>query len=244
MWQLRKLSDLNGFKIDARDGEIGNLKQIYFDDQSWVVRYFVVHTGSWLLGRDVLIVPSMILSIDHEKGTIAVKLTRNQVEHAPPIETEQPVSRHYEQEYYSYYNWEPYWPGGPISGTIPPASPFIEPKVPGKPENPHLRSSDEVAGYHIKTTDDGIGHVEDYILDDRDWTIRYLEIDTRNWLPGIKVLVSPAWIEDVDWVHQEVSINLSRELIKTAPEYDSDKIISRDYELALYKHYGKALHQK
>jgi len=240
MRQLRNLNDLNGFKINARDGAIGKLKQAYFDDRRWMVRYFVVQTGNWLLGQEVLILPAMINGIDDENRTLGANLTCEEVKQSPPVNTQLPVSRHYEQEYLHYYGWQPYWSNDPIFGptqTILPASG----EQPQQPENPHLRSTDAVEGYHLHAQDGEIGHVEDYILDDQDWRVRYLEIDTGHWLPGKKVLISPAWIRKVDWMREEVVIDLPCERIKTAPEYDPTQIISRDYELALYKHYGKSL---
>jgi uncharacterized protein YrrD len=242
MRQLRKLSDLRGYGLKASDGEIGHLKQIYFNDRSWIVRYLVVRTGNGLLGQDVLIVPSVIQEVDEENGLIDVKLTRARIESCPPVDTKLPVSRHYEQEYYNHYGWEPYWIGDPLQEAAPIFPPLQAAEPPEQPDDPHLRSSDEVDGYHIQAQDGEIGHVKDFILDDQDWTVRYLEIATRHWLPGKKVLISPAWIRKIEWVEQKVMVDLGTEAIKTAPEYDPSEIIGRDYELTLYKHYGKALH--
>lgn len=241
MNQLRKLSDLQGYSFQAKDDELGRLKQVYFDDQLWQVRYLVVQTGNWLLGREVLLVPAVITGIDDKSKAIQVDLTRKQIENAPPVDREQPVSEHCQLQYYRYYGWEPYWTNEPLFLSTPATPSMIQPEAPKEPENPHLRSSDEVAGYRLDTTNGLIGHVEDFILDDQKWTIRYLEIDTRNWLPGRHVLVSPAWVQHVDWAEQQVHIELSQELVKSAPEYDSSKDISRDYQLALFKHYGKTL---
>jgi len=243
MRELRKLGDLTAYSFQARDDELGRLKQVYFDDQDWQVRYLVVQTGRWLLGKEVLLVPGVITGIDDVSKTIQVDLTRKQIENAPPVDSEQPVSEHYQKQYYSYYEWEPYWTTDPLSQATPVIPLFIEPEAPTEPENPHLRSSDEVSDYHLDTASGSIGHVADIILDDQEWKVRYLEIDTRNWLPGRHVLVSPAWVQRIDWVDQQVQVELSRELVLSAPEYDSSKHISREYQLALFKHYGKALEE-
>ena len=238
MWQLRKLGHLTGYRLQAKDGEIGKLKQIYFDDKHWVVRYFVVHTGNWLLGRDVLIAPSVVTAVNEENKRLDVDLTCDQIRNSPPKDDALPVSRHYEQEYYHYYGWEPYWIGDPMLGSapvIPPSAEAIEPK---EPENPHLRSTDKVVSYHIHARDSEFGHVEDFIVEDSSWTIRYLEIDIRNWLPGKKVLISPTWIQHVDWHKHEVTVNLNAESIQKAPAYDSSKVISQEYQVKLFKHYG------
>ncbi len=238
MRELRKLSDIAGYHLHARDGEIGMLRQIYFDDQYWTTRYFVVHTGSWLLGQEVLIVPSVVGGIDAENGCLEVDLTREQIRQAPPVSTQLPVSRYYEQEYYRYYDWEPYWSGDPLFGPVPPAMPPPSDEQPHEPKNPHLRSSDEVVGYRIHTRDGEIGRVSDFILEDPGWAVRYLEVDIGRWLEGKRVLVAPAWIDQIDWSTEEVVVRLERSAIETAPLYDRTKVISRDYEVALYKHYG------
>lgn len=240
MRQLRKLKDLAGYHLSARDGVIGELKQVYFDDRLWAIRYLVVHTGSWFFGEDVLIVPKVIQGMDEENLRLEVGLKRKQIEGAPPVDSKLPVSRHYEMEYYRHYGLEPYWDTDSFLGIPPLVVTPQDDNPPKSPEDPHLRSSKEVTGYRIQAKDDEIGKVGDFILDDHDWTVRYLVIDTGGWWPGKKVLVSPAWIEQIDWGRGAILVNLDSGLIQSAPEYDASKVISRDYELALYKHYGKA----
>ena len=243
MRQLRKLRDLMGFSLNACDGEIGKLEEVYFDDNRWIVRYFIVRTGNWLLGRKVLIMPAVINGIDEEAKTLNVDLTREQIKNCPTVNTKLPVSRHYEEEYYRYYGWEPYWSDGPMSGPALYAPPPVE-VVPKDPEHPHLRSSDEVESYSIQTHDGDIGHVVDFILEEPGWVIRYLEVDTRNWLPGKHVLLAPTWIGEVDWAKQDVKAKLNREAIQTAPPYDPARIISQEYQVALFEHYGMKFKQE
>lgn len=244
MHQLWNLKDLERCSLAARDGEIGRVREVYFDDRHWTVRYLVVRTGGWLMGRDVLIAPQVIESVDGEERRIAVRLSREQVEKSPPISTEQPVSRHYEAEYHRYYGLEPYWTMGPLGAPAAPR-PIPMPAVPPRePEHPHLRSSDEVSGYRIVASDGELGKVEDFVIDDRDWSIGYVVIDTRKWLPGRTVLVAPAWIESVDWAARSIAVDLDRGAIESAPAYDASRVISQDYEVALYEHYGKAMNRE
>ncbi|WP_321368615.1 PRC-barrel domain-containing protein [uncultured Desulfuromusa sp.] len=242
---LRKLSDLTGYGFLAQDAEVGRLEEIYFDDHYWHARYLVVKTGNWLLGRRVLLVPEVIEGIDDEEKNLWVNLTRQQIENAPPIDSEQPVSWTYQQQYYRYYDRDPYWITDSLFNSTPAIPPFVQPdETIKKPENPHLRSSSEVTGYRLSAEDGDVGHVEDFIFDEQSWALRYLEIDTRNWLPGRHVLISPAWVEEVDWATQQVKVAVSRDLVNNAPEYDSSKHISREYQLALYKHYGKSFSEE
>lgn len=243
MMQLRRLHDLKRYALFARDGEIGSIEQAYFDDQHWRVRYFVVHTGGWLLGRDVLIAPRAVAGVDDENKRIALDLSRGQVENAPPIDRARPVSRHYEVEYHRHYGWPPYWESSAFGMPVPPVVP--QPETPaepvGAPDDPHLRDSGEVMGYRLQARDGELGHVHDLVLDDQDWRVRYFVVDTRNWWPGKKVLVAPLWVDRVSWADGAIYVDLERELIRTAPAYDPDQIIGHDDEVRLYAHYGKSM---
>jgi len=228
---------LRKYSLHASDGDLGKLEQIYFDDMQWQIRYFVVRTGSWLLGRLTLILPRSISAVDDKSKHINLTLTRDQVEHSPPYNTKLPVSRHYEQQYFQYYGYEPYWFGDPLFGSTP-HIPVNTGNLHTEPENPHLRSSHEIKGYTIHARDGAIGQVDDCIVAAPDWALAYLEVDTRKWLPGKHVLIAPAWIGQIIWGKQQVSVDLTRDIIETAPAYNPDAVISRDYQISLYKHYG------
>ncbi len=240
MRQLRQLGELSGYRLHARDGDLGRLKEVFFDDQYWSVRYLVVQTGTWL-GKEVLVPPSLALSVDEEDLGLHIDLTREQIINCPDVETSLPISRHSENDFFGYYGINPYWMDDPLAGDSAHLEPAPDAAQPREPDQPHLRSSIAVTGYHIHAEDGEIGHVEDFILDEKDWVIRYLEVNTGKWLPGKLVLVAPIWIHSLDWHAKEVIVNLSRAAIESAPAYDRKKIISNDYEVALYKHYGKTL---
>ncbi len=240
--------NLKGLVIRAKDGEIGCVDELYFDDQLWAIRYLTVETGNWLNGRKVLISPQAILQADWKAGRIDVSLTRKQIEHAPHIDTHRPVSRQHEEEFYGYYDYPYYWDGPYMWG--PSSTPLGTASMSGSQwtraeqirrdsTDSHLRSTEAVAGYHIEAKDGNIGHVERFLVDDETWSIRYLEVATKNWWPGKKVLLSPAWVERVSWEESKVFVAVTREAIKTCPEYVDNMPITRQYENALYFHYGR-----
>ncbi|MFZ1700912.1 MAG: PRC-barrel domain-containing protein [Pyrinomonadaceae bacterium] len=257
---LQIISDLDGRKIHAADGEIGSVEQFYFDDETWTVRYLVVDTGNWLSGKEVLISPIAVGEIDSVAREFIMSLTKEQVENSPGIETDKPVSRQHEAEYNSYYGYTDYWGGGGLWGlgaypsglytmgypdrlgvaTGYAATPAMgaEEAKPEEEGDPHLRSTKAVTGYNIEAKDGGIGHVEDFIIDDKTWAIRFLVVDTVNWWPGKKVIVAPQWIERVSWDQSKVFVNLTKESIKNAPEYFPSAIVNQAYEESLYNHYG------
>ena len=252
---LRNAKELHGFTIRATDGELGTVDQFYFDDESWAIRYLTVETGGWLGGRPVLISPISVLGVpDWQAKRLDVALTKKQVENSPDINTHQPVSRQHEIAYFGYYGYPFYWGGSNLWGAapypaglaIPASTEAIAERPPKDPADTHLRSSQEVTGYYIEASDGEIGRVDGFVIDDEDWAIRYIEVATRNWWPGKKVLVSPAWAERVSWEDSKVYFGLTREAIKDAPEYVESTMITRDYENLLYSHYGRPpywLHQ-
>jgi uncharacterized protein YrrD len=249
---LRSINrDLRGFTIGATDGDIGKVEEVYFDDESFTVRHLVVDTGGWLGSRKVLISPMALREIDWSVKRINAVLTRSQVEKSPAINTDMPVSRQHEMEYYSYYGYPYYWAGPYLWGdySYPSPSPrsagskLLENERHwdwvGESGDPHLRSSAEVTGYHVAATDDEIGHVEDFLIDDATWAIRYMVVDTRSWWPGKNVLVSPEWIDRVVWSDSKVYVRMTREQIKKSPEHDPSGPVQRDYETRLHDHYGR-----
>ena len=245
---LNKVKTLKGYKLNCIDGEIGKVKEFYFDDHHWTIRYLVADTGNWLVGRQVLISPYALDGVNNEDQYIIINLTKNQIENSPSLDSDKPVSRQYEEDYYTYYEWPVYWGGPNIWGTCG-LSPIIESgQSQGKLMDStqgdkwwdtHLRSTHEVSGYTIQATDGEIGHVEDFIIDDKTLAIRYLIIDTKNWWPGKKVLVSPKWIERVSWDESKVFVNLLRETIKQSPEYTDESLLTREYETGLYQYYNQ-----
>jgi len=240
---LNKAKTLKGYTLNSLDGEIGTVKEFYFDDQHWAIRYLVVETGSWLMDRQVLISPYALLVVNKEKQCIDIDLTKKQIENSPSLDTDKPVSRQFEEEYYGYYGWPTYWNGLYMWGSAPYIVRDIEKRIEhthsDKAWDPHLRSTHEVSGYHIQVVDGEIGHVDDFLIDDEAWAIRYLIVDTKNWWSGKMVLVSPKWIERVSWSESKVFVHLSRDEVKQSPEYTQEYLLTRDYETKLHRHYNR-----
>jgi hypothetical protein len=240
---LDNAKTLKGYKMHGRDGSIGKVKEFYFDDHHWTIRYLVADTGDWLQSRQVLISPYALVSVNKKEQYISIDLTKNQIEDSPSIDSDKPVSRQFEETYCGYYGW-PMYSGGPYMwGPFPyierDRKKWREFDQREKTWDSHLRSTRDVSGYHIQATDGVVGHVDDFIIDDELWAIRYLAVDTRNWWPGKRVLVSPRWIERVSWDESKIFVDLTRETIKRSPEYTEKSLISRDYETGLHRHYNR-----
>ncbi|MDB6025959.1 MAG: hypothetical protein JWM68_2182 [Verrucomicrobiales bacterium] len=230
---LRSIKQLYGDKLGASDGEIGHVKDFYFDDLNWAIRYLVVDTGSWLSGRQVLISPHSLGRLDQPEKIVRVNLTRKQIENSPSIDTHKPVSRQYEEEYYRYYGWPYYWQGGALWGMsgFPvlemPAIPVAgEPNVSGaKPDTAeaHLRSAQAVNGYNLRSGEETVGHVCDFMMDAESWAIGQLVVRTGNRFSGKDVLVPTKQVQRIGYEESTVFVDLAGEpVIHSA----SDSIVS------------------
>ena len=232
---LKRVDEIKNSVLVVIDGEIGRCKDFLFDDE-WVIRYMVADTGKWLPGRKVLISPARLGR--PRWGRIPVEATREQIRNSPPLKIEEPLTKEYERRLYEYWTSPALW-----RGYSEPATPFAGAgEARGyyetiSPEARGLESTAEVTGFNIQASDGEIGHVEDFILDDDDWAIRYIIVDTRNWLPGRKVLVSTKWLREVHWADKKVSVDMTQEMIRNSPEYVPERL-DREYEIKLHRHYG------
>ena len=257
---LRSLNEMEKYSIRATDGDIGQVKDFYFDDVAWVIRYLVVEAGSWLNSKKVLISPISIQTPDWEQRVLPVRITKEQVKKSPDIDTEKPVSLQHQREYHDHYGYPYYWGGHGIWGgglypiAMMPGYVYGDDIVARRAaeaayakaerqrhrnDDPHLRSCQAVVGYHVHASDGEIGHVESLIVDQDTWAIRYFVVNTSNWWLGHKVLVAPQWITGVHWANQTVSVDMTREAVRTSPAFHSTEELNRTQEAGLYTHYGR-----
>jgi sporulation protein YlmC with PRC-barrel domain len=236
---LRSIKQLYGGKLGASDGEIGHVKDFYFDDQNWVVRYLVVDTGSWLPGRQVLISPHAFVSLDWTGKLLLLRLSRKQIENCPSIESHKPVSRRYEEEYHRYYGWPYYWEGSGLWGMsgfplleLPPKPFPVKPATVGggSPESgdAHLRSTQAVNGYHIHASDGTIGHICDFMMDAQTWAIRQLIVKTGHRFSGKEVQIPTDTVDRVSYDDSTVFVNLTSEAVEQSPAHLTTTIGAAD----------------
>ncbi len=239
---LRDIKDIEGFAVHATDGVLGRVMDVYFDDELWVVRYFVVETGTQHANRRTLISPMAMGIPNWIDKIIPAAITEAQVIGGPDIDTDRPVSRQHEIGYMGYYGYPNYWGGGGLwgAGMYPDvlqagrdaaiASRGNEPqrRLPGhskrnsrevRPDDVHLRSANAVMRYYVHATDGDIGHVAGILVEEKSWEIRYVIANTSNWWLGHEVLIAPESIEDVYWAESKLMLDLNREAVRSAPEY-------------------------
>jgi hypothetical protein len=255
---IRSAKSLKTLELRARDGVLGKVKDLYFDDRHWILRYVVVETGTWLNSRKVLISTSVIDAADWARGELPVNLTQEQVRQSPSVNAEREVSRDEERGLRKHYGWPVYWPDS--VSALGPSLPVVEapiflpvpataeaamsssPAMRRAPEgDPRLRRGGAVIGYRLEATDGTSGHIDDFLFEDHTWHIPYLVIDPRAWLPGGMVVISPDWISAVSWTESRVYIDLTRDAIKTAPAYEPEAAWDADYVERLKRHHTASL---
>lgn len=238
---LRSIKEIIGYSVKAKDENVGKVVNFYFDDQKWKVRYLIVDMGTWMLGKEVLISPAGFYDKpDWKNKTFSVVFqNKEQVEQCPDVDTTKPVSRQKEIEYLSYFGWPEYWD---LEGdymltpkTVPPKA-MVKTK---KEEEMRIRSIKEVLGYSIHAKDGRIGHIDDFIVDDKEWDIRFIVVSTRNIIPGKKVLVPVVFAEKILWEKGEIYFDLIKTAIENSQEYNSSALVNSEDEAKVYDYYRR-----
>ena len=230
---LNNINDLYNLKLTASDGDIGHVKDFYFDDKTWVIRYLVADTGSWLSGRLVLLTPHAFGSVDSEAKTLHVKLRKKQIENSPAPESHKPVSRQYEVAYYRYYGWPAYWDGGGMWGlggypvVLPPSKDELAAQSKFRHrDDKHLQSTHAIKGYQLQTPEGPIGHVTGFLIDDKSWAIHELVVEAGHWYAGKEILIASGDVERISYEESTVFVNLDKETIQRTAENSLAKAVA------------------
>lgn len=240
-------------KVEATDGVVGIVKDLYFDDLSWTLRYLVVDTGGWLTGRDVLISSESLVEYNEERGAIVTRLSQLQIENSPAPEQGQPISRMSEIQLSQYYGWSPYWTASP--GLFPWSKTYTFPRDSSAPNggpassqfeaefekqshaDPNLRGFADLKNYGLHASDGDIGQVEDLLIEPDTWRITHLIADTRLWWPGGLVVIDRALIDKINWVDRQIVVAMTRDQVKNSPTYDRQHPVNENYQTEISDYY-------
>jgi hypothetical protein len=235
---LQNTRELYANGIAAKDGDVGTLEDFFFDEKSWLIRYAVADTGAWLSGRTVLLCACFLGEIDSARKTLGVNLEREKIQNSPPIDSRITVSRQYEVEYYRYYGLPVYWSSASVTETEPGSIQECDLKFDGKITMPlwrrrrtdrHLQSARAVAGFHIEAIDGVVGRVNGLFLDDRNWSIPALVVDTGNWFSGKQILISAENVDRMNFGESTVYVNLHRADIQNTHEANVARVSAGDH---------------
>jgi uncharacterized protein YrrD len=231
----RNIKSLIGYGMEATDGDIGKVKDCYFDDTTWLIRYLILKTGNWFLYREVLISPQAIVKRYKASGLFALNLTKEQIRTSPDIDTDKPVSRQQDMELYGHYAWQGYGGSGFYAGGSAnmDEDPIIDEKIMKEADSNdkrsnddlHLRSTKKIMGYHIHASDGDFGHVSDFIFDDANWQIKYIVVDSHDWFGGERFLIKTGAIKGIQLENSKVILNISTNAIKACPLFDASKFM-------------------
>jgi len=245
---LRTFGTISDCKLQAKDGELGSVDDVLFDDEDWQVRYVVVDTGSWLPGKRVLVAPSSIRLIEPDEQRLRVDLTVEQVRGSPELATDRPVSRQEEIALHKHFGWSPYWISvGHLAGASPGlAMEHFEQTQRDATErlaegDPNLRSVAEIAGYAVAADKQAVGKIADFLIDESDWRVVHFIVEGGDPVDGRKLLLDPQHVTDIDWEGSLVTVALSTEAIRSSPAYDGADSPEPGYLDRLARHYSQFL---
>ncbi len=286
-------NNLIGLRVLALDTIAGTVRDIYFDDQNWLVHYFLVDINDLIQDKLVLIPPLSVGVPDGDKGVLPVSMTSAKITNAPAMQTDLPISKQYETALRRYYEWPLYrgedaleetadikngqsnaegtqLPGDEEDAEAQDSDPgtseqqdeemaaqaalFSLPREPDEQEiiemefsdpnaeqtfNPRLRSLVDTIGYTIESSDGESGAVEDMLIDDSEWIIRYLVVNTTLLPDHKRTLLSLHWIHDISWAMSRIYVTLKLRDILNSPPYTPLHAHFREYEKQLFDYYDQ-----
>jgi hypothetical protein len=248
LWSVKRM---HGFTISASDGACGVLDECLFDDREWTVRYTVANIGGWLMRELVLLPVAVLRTLDPEARVLRVALTRQQVVECSDITLDPPVSHQFAARRLALDGHPAYWgtsipwglglcPGDPVALALLHESTQQALKLTRRGD-PHLCSTRALRGYDVQMCDGAAGHVADVIVDDTNWTIRYVAIAYRSWWPRRTVVVPRCWVNAIDWSQSTITVSAPRAVIQAGPAYRPSALADPAYETWLHVAYAQML---
>lgn len=234
---LRTLENILGYRIVASDGEIGKVHDFFIDDSLWRLRYVVAETGNWMSRRHVLISLTALGEIRSDQREFHVNLTCEQVRNAPDIDTDKPVSRQQEMMMNAHYGWPAYW--APEALIVPEPILALLNRRKEIEGDAHLRSFREISSYGVKHGDDRVGKVEDFVIEDADWSLMRLVVTEGGWLDGRRVALSSSHITEISWINRRICVDLTKSDLTRRPPFDYGYPVNREERVMYFDYCGR-----
>lgn len=244
---LRRMDHvMKEYRVSTSDEDAYRLVDVLFDETSWKVRHFIVRTSSWLVNHQVLLTPNLIAGFRDDDQTLLLSATSKEVQDSPGVDTVMPISKESELLIAKYWQWALPEEDAPLLSDVGHSiKKEANESIRASSENAvttqvQVRSAEEVTGYHIHAPDGHLGHVEGFIFDDSNWSIQFLIVDTRNWLPAKKVLLPVKGIGEIQWASTSITVTPTREKIKSAPAYDDELSLTTEDEKSIRQHFSSS----
>ncbi|MFW5814285.1 MAG: hypothetical protein ACOCWX_02455 [Spirochaetota bacterium] len=250
---LIRTSRIEGSKIQATDGQIGKVRTFLFDEDQWVLRYIVAEYGFLFFGGHVLLSPISVTGTVEDGQEITVGLTKKQIKDAPSADLARPISRRKEEQFHRYYQIPVYWGGAGLwgsamtpmeAGTVSYGPATEEEPIAAGEDEYHLRSTREVEGYKVHTSDGEVGTVAGFLIEDTTWAVRYLRIETKDEIGDGSLYVSPHWVDEISWIERKLSLGINNERLSRVPTVGVQGTPTRDEEEKLHEFFGQPKYWK
>ena len=246
---LRSLKPLENFTVTASNGEVANVVDFLFDDEAWKVKKIVMETRGLIKGGRILVAsPKALANINWAGRLFHLALTREDVDRVPGVDLDVPIPASGPTEGHRFFGYDYYlghdeiWSSDADNGLFADGHWAEAPlRLYGGKGEAHLRSIKAIRGYHLQARDGPIGHLEDLLIDDQSWDVRFMAVDTRQWGPGHRVLVAPDHAR-VSWREKKIFVDLPQEVVRESPPWDPSIEVDRDYEARLHAHYSRPVH--
>ncbi|MCF7855614.1 MAG: PRC-barrel domain-containing protein [Candidatus Pacebacteria bacterium] len=212
------VSHFLGLELTASDGVAGEVRDVYFDHAIWTVNYLRLETGEGLSRQDVLL-PTAMVTWDAATRSLVTDATVDEIERSPDVNGDPLVSREAELLLGKYWQWTPSWTReltDEMAANIESEATESTKRSMEALTRSHLRSAVEVRGYRIAATDKVLGDVEDFVINDCNWEIEGIVVDTRRWLPGRHVLIERRYLGTISWAGKTIAVDLPSGDIKQA----------------------------
>ncbi|MCF3942003.1 PRC-barrel domain-containing protein [Oceanobacillus alkalisoli] len=236
-------SVLQTYNIDATDGEMGKIKDIYIDDNDWKIRYAIVDTRKWLPERKVLLPPSIFIGVNPENESMEVEYDKSTIKNSPPVPEGTDLTRDKENQLFKYFGWTRYWSDDVIlSGEKRPLGRVgsNEEEWYERMEDPlydadegelrrhhrdnNLRSHEEIMNSRAHGKNGKLGKVVDFIYDD-DWKVKYIVLTSNNVMTNDYYPYPIERITSVDWFEGDVYLDETVEQFANKTNYPSNEDI-------------------
>ena len=244
---IRTVMELIDNTFRAADGDVGDVHDLYFDDASWTIRYFVVDVHRWLPGLSLLLPPRSITRHDRTARVMHTDLSKEEMEETPTAFEDNAVGRQRTDGLFDHEGWKPYWLGTTsaleaTASIAPLRSHVTDAEAGGRDDDPHngpnLRSVKKVRGYRVECSDAKVGEVVDFAYDDETWHVRYVVVETQRFSPHRRVLIAPSWTQRIDWTDRAITLDLTCDEVERAPSLEPGEEVDTAYEETLRAHFG------
>lgn len=232
---------------------LGRVHDIYLDDKTWAIEWFVIETGHWYSSNKILLDSKYFTQVSPDKRCFHVSVSKTEIENAPSVGEHHPISEQRKNAllYTSFGQDALLFPG--YVGVMMPHTLIERSKPPAEDDNQsdehntawsetdnadrHLRSANELLGYGVSAINGELGPLTDLVIDTEQWNIMLLALDTSKWLPDRTVVVTPESIERISWEESRLFVSMSKKTVEQSPQLRDLKAIKTSYISSLSDYY-------